>query len=99
MDIVPRVTCPQSSGTCRSHLGCPPGYAARGNELGFETEQLRRGTTSHHTSTSANSNGKRRRHPVAKVKGNWAPEEDARLVRCVLQSFCSWDQDASAATE
>lgn len=27
---------------------------------------------------------KRRRHPVAKVKGNWNPEEDARLIRCVL---------------
>ncbi len=25
---------------------------------------------------------RRRRHPVAEVKGNWTPEEDAKLIEC-----------------
>ena len=32
-------------------------------------------------SPSRKGSGKRRRHPVAKVKGNWNTEEDSRLVK------------------
>lgn len=28
---------------------------------------------------------KRRRHPVAKIKGNWSSSDDAKLIRFVLQ--------------
>ena len=29
---------------------------------------------------------KKRRHPVAKLKGNWQPDEDERLIACVCTS-------------
>ena len=28
---------------------------------------------------------RRRRHPVAKIKGNWSSSDDAKLIRSVLQ--------------
>lgn len=52
---------------CRPALATPP----KATELPFDTDHLKR----------APSNSKRRRHPVAKVKGNWNNEEDNRLIR------------------